>query len=238
MLKNVLKILIVFIVGICGGIFADQILWPYFIERPLFLKYKLTQSPIYVTEKKEIRIQENVALKEAIEKVEKAVVGVRVKTKNGKTIEGSGLILTTDGLIVTLAELIPKDANLSIFVEEELVPWQVLKRDSKENLILIKVEKGGLKTVSFLDLEKMKLGERVFLVGKVFEGKKIKTSVNEGIVKKFDEEKIETNIFEKENLAGSPLFDIEGNFLGLNKLEKDGKIVSIPNVKIKKFAGL
>lgn len=238
MLKNVLKILIVFIVGICGGIFADQILWPYFIERPLFLKYKLTQSPIYVTEKKEIRIQENVALKEAIEKVEKAVVGVRVKTKNGKTIEGSGLILTTDGLIVTLAELIPKDANLSIFVEEELVPWQVLKRDSKENLILIKVEKGGLKTVSFLDLEKMKLGERVFLVGKVFEGKKIKTSVNEGIVKKFDEEKIETNIFEKENLAGSPLFDIEGNFLGLNKLEKDGRIVSIPNVKIKKFAGL
>ena len=71
MLKNIFKIIAIFILGTVGGIFADQILWPYFVERPLFYQYKLEKSPVYVTERKEVFIQENTALEEAIEKVGK-----------------------------------------------------------------------------------------------------------------------------------------------------------------------
>jgi len=236
-MKTLLKILGVFILGIFGGIFADQILWPYFIERPLFYQYRLEKNPIYLTERKEITIQENVALKNAIEKVEKTVIGVKTKTKAGKTLEGSGLIVTSDGLLVTLADLVPQGSNFSFFVDGEIASFQILKRDLKENLVLIKIEKTNLPTVSFFDFEKLKLGERVFLVGVVFEKTGPQKIVNEGIVKSFDEDKIETNISEKENLSGSPLFDIEGNFLGLNKINSDGKVISIPVSKIKTFAG-
>jgi len=235
-MKTLLKILGVFILGIFGGIFADQILWPYFIERPLFYQYRLEKNPIYLTERKEITIQENVALKNAIEKVEKTVIGVKTKTKAGKTLEGSGLIVTSDGLLVTLADLVPQGSNFSFFVDGEIASFQILKRDLKENLVLIKIEKTNLPTVSFFDFEKLKLGERVFLVGVAqppFGG----WVVNEGIVKSFDEDKIETNISENENLSGSPLFDIEGNFLGLNEINSDGKVISIPVTKIKSFAG-
>ena len=103
MVKNILKIIIIFIIGTIGGIFADQILWPYFIERPLFYEYRLEQAPVYVTESKEFFIQENAALKNAIEKVEKTVVGVRTTTKTGIFLEGSGLILTFDGLVIVPA---------------------------------------------------------------------------------------------------------------------------------------
>jgi len=236
-MKTLLKILGVFILGIFGGIFADQILWPYFIERPLFYQYRLEKNPIYLTERKEITIQENVALKNAIEKVEKTVIGVKTKTKAGKTLEGSGLIVTSDGLLVTLADLVPQGSNFSFFVDGEIASFQILKRDLKENLVLIKIEKTNLPTVSFFDFEKLKLGERVFLVGVVFEKTGPQKIVNEGIVKSFDEDKIETNISENENLSGSPLFDIEGNFLGLNKINSDGKVISIPVSKIKTFAG-
>jgi len=236
-MKTLLKILGVFILGIFGGIFADQILWPYFIERPLFYQYRLEKSPIYVTEKKEIRIQENTALTEAIEKVEKAVIGVRTKTGSGKFLEGSGLILTSDGLVVTLADLVPQGSNFSFFVDGEMASFQILKRDLKENLVLIKIEKTNLPTVGFANFEKLKLGERVFLVGVVFEKTGPQKIVNEGIVKSFDEDKIETNISENENLSGSPLFDIEGNFLGLNEINSDGKVISVPVSKIKSFAG-
>lgn len=238
MVKNVFKILAVFVIGICGGIFADQILWPYFVERPLFYQYRLEQNPVYLTEIKEIYIQENVALEKAIERVENSVVLVETKTKTGKILEGSGLILTADGLMITLAELVPQGSTFAFFVEGELTHFQILKRDLKENLALVKLEKKNLKTVSFADLDKIKIGKKVFLVGKIFENEKIKTTVNEGIIKSFDEEKIETNIFEKENLSGTPLFDIEGNFLGLNTIDKEGKIISIPNSKIKTFSGL
>lgn len=238
MLKRILTILGIFILGIFGGIFGSQILWPLLVERPLFLKYKLEPNPIYVTERKEIKIQENTALKEAIKEVERSVVFVRTKTKTGKTLEGSGLILTSDGLLITLEELAPRGSNSSFFVENELVSSQILKRGEKENLILVKAEKKNLKTVGFTNLEKIKIGERIFLLGEVFEEGKIKTVVNEGIIKSFDEEKIETNIFENKNLAGSPLFDIEGNLVGICQIEKDGKVIAIPNSKIKSFSGL
>ena len=237
MKKSVLKIIGVFILGVFGGIFADQILWPYLVERPLFYQYRLEQSPVYVVEKKEVTIQENLAFKNAIEKVEKVVVGVKTRTKEGKILEGSGLILTSDGLVITLANLVPQGSDFSFFVDEKKVSYRILKRDLENNLALVKVEEANLPTVGFANLEKIKLGERVFLVGIVFEGAKIKKTVNEGIIKSFNEDLIETNMFEKNNLAGSPLFDIEGNILGLNTIDKEGRINAIPVSKIKLFSG-
>ena len=240
MLKNISKIISIFIIGIVGGIFADQILWPYFIERPLFHQYRLEQRPVYVTERKEITIQENIALRDAIEKVEKVVVGVRTQTKAEKILEGSGLIVTSDGLVVTLAELVPQGSNFSFFIDgaphQINSGGQILKRDLKENLALIKIEEENLPTVSFADLEKMKLGERVFLVG-ITQPPDGVWVVNEGIVKTFGQDFIKTNIFEKYILAGSPLFNIEGEVLGLNTIDKEGKVIAIPVSKIKEFAG-
>jgi len=237
MLKNLFKIVGIFILGIGGGIFADQILWPYLVERPLFSQYRLEQSPVYLTERKEITIQENVALKNAIEKVEKVVIGVNTITKNGKNLEGSGLIITSDGLVVTLAELVPQGSTFSFFVDDEKVNFQILKRDLKENLALVKIEKSNLPTVSFVDLEKLKLGERVFLVGTIFEEEKPSKIVNEGIVKSFDKDFIKTNIFEKNTLKGSSLFDIEGKVLGINTIDSEGKIIAISISKIKQSLG-
>jgi len=236
-IKNIFKIIGIFILGIFGGIFGDQILWPYFVERPLFYQYRLEQSPVLVTERKEIIIKENVALKNAIGKVEKVVIGVKTETQKGKVLEGSGLIVTTDGLIVTLAELVPQGAKFSFFVEGEKVRYQILKRDLKENLALVKIEKTNLPTLSFADLEKLKLGERVFLVGAIFKKEKMEKMVNEGLVKYFDQDLIETNILEKNNLVGSVLFDIEGNILGINKIDPEGKIISLPVSKIRAFTG-
>ena len=238
MLKDIFKILAIFIIGMVGGIFADQIFWPYFIERPLFYQYRLEQSPVYISERKEVYIQENLALKNGIEKVEKAVIGVRTETQAGKILEGSGLILTTDGLVVTLAELVPQGSVFNFFLDGKRASFQILKRDLKNNLALIKIEEKNLPTVSFADLGKIKLGERVFLVGAVFEKAGLKRTVNEGIIKTFDENSIQTNILEENNLIGSSLFDIEGNVLGINTIDKEGKVVTVPISKIKSFAGL
>jgi S1-C subfamily serine protease len=238
MIKKVLRLITIFILGIGGGIFGAQIFWPYFIERPLFYQYQLEKNPIYLTEKKEITIQENTALKEAIEKVEKVVIGLKTKTKKGKRLEGSALILTSDGLILTLSNLIPPDSRVNFIIDNEIFPGQILKRDQKENLVLAKIEKKNLKSGGFFDFEKLKLGERVFLIGTIFKEGKIKKVVNEGVVKYFDKEIIETSILEKNDLSGSILFDIEGNILGINKIDSQGRVISIPVSKIRSFSGL
>jgi len=231
--KNILKILAIFIIGTIGGIFADQILWPYFIERPLFYEYRLEQAPVYVTEKKEIIIQENTALTEAIKKVEKFIVGIRSISKTGKALEGSGLIVTSDGLIITLADLVPKGWGSSVFLDGEEMTTQVLQR--KNNLALLKVEKTNLSPASFADFEKIKLGQRVFLLGVIFDKKIPQKLVNEGIIKTIDEGILQTNIFEKTSLWGSSLFNIEGQLVGLNTIDKYGRVSAISIKQIRDF---
>jgi len=237
MAKNILKIITIFIIGMVGGIFADQIFWPYFVERPLFYQYRLEKTPIYVTERKEVFIQENTALREAIEKVKNSTIYLQSQTVSGKVLEGSGLILTSDGLVVTLAELVPGGSKFSFYIEGKKTSFQILKRDPKENLALIKLEKESLPTVDFADLEKTKLGERVFLVAKVLKEKEIETTTNEGIIKRFDQDIIETNIFEDKKIKGSPLFNIDGKALGLITVDSQGRVSAIPISKIKSFSG-
>lgn len=219
-----------------GGIFADQILWPYFIERPLFLEYRLEQSPIYVTEEKEIYIQENTALQGAVEKVDKIVVGVRTTAKTGKILEGDGLIVTSDGLVVTLANLLPKDSTTTLFLDGKTIAPKVIQ--IRENLALLRIEGENLPTVGFGDFDRLKLGQRVFLVGVIFSDSVPQKIVNEGIIKYFDQNLlIHTNIFENKNIGGSTLFDIQGNILGLNTVDGEGKVITIPISKIKEFLG-
>jgi S1-C subfamily serine protease len=254
MAKSVLKILAVFVIGTVGGIFADQILWPYFIERPLFHQYRLEQTPIYVTEKKEttLYIQENLALRKTVEDVIPAVVGVKTKTPTGEILKGSGLVVTSDGFIVTLASLVPKGSEFYFFVDDKWPAYQILKRDLENDLALIKVEKSGLKTRGFADLEKIKLAEPVFLVGMNFDVAIPETvtttqsqflvppqqKVNTGIVTTFDETVIKTNISEKTEIEGSPLFNVEGKVVGLNFIDESGQVSAIPITVIRTFIGL
>ena len=248
--KNLLKVFFVLFLGIIGGGIFCVLILPKLIENPYFEKFQIFETfkrEIIVNPKEQIYIQENVALKNAIEKAEKVVMEISTESK-GKTLSASALILTSDGLVVTLDDLLTSKSE--IYYQEEILPFQILKRDQKDNLVLIKVEKSNLPTLSFANEEKLKLGERVFLVGKIFtraalqgeprqrREKETQIVVNEGIIKSFTSEFIETNIFEDEKLRSCPLFDIEGNIVGLNIIEKGKEVKTIPISKIREFTGL
>ena len=227
MLKQFLKILSIFLIGFLGGALSHQIFLSFFL--------KTQPQPIQVIERREVKIQENVALQEAIEKAQKRVIFLQTKTK---TISGCGFILTSDGLAITLNQLIPAGSQTEIFFDGSKIPFQVLKRDQKENLVLLKLEGKNFPTLPFGDLENISIGERVFLVCSFSEREKIQNFANEGLIKTFNEETIITNIIEEEKALGSPLFDIEGKFLGLSQLDKTGKIIVVPISKIRSFANL
>lgn len=236
-LRNIIKIAGFFLVGMAGGIFADQILWPYLVEKPLFLQYNLEKNPVSVVERKETIIQENTALTEAVERSENVVISIKSQTQKG-VIEGSGLIITSDGLIVTLAELVPQGSVFTFFINGRTPSFQILKRDLNKNLALIKLGESKLPTAGFANLENLKLGERVFLIGEVINKAGVSKIVNEGIVRRFDKSSIETNISEKSYLKGSVLFNIKGETVGINTINSEGRAEAIPVSIIKEFAGL
>ena len=228
MVNNVFKIVAVFVIGFCGGLFASQFSWP---------EYQTASISAPIIESREVFIQENTALQDHVKKTEKAIVGIKTKTKTGETISGSGLVVTTDGLVITLAEIIPLKGNYIFFIDGKTPDWKILKRDTKNNLALIKLDLSDLTTVGFSDFEKLRLGERVFLNGIFFDNNKPLSIVNEGVVKFFTDKGIETNMTEKKALMGSALFDIKGELLGLNTIDDEERVTAIPINKIKDFLG-
>jgi len=241
MIKSFLKLISILILGALGGILAQMFVLPYLAEQPYFQKFEfikdLYEKEVVINPKEEIIIQENTALTKAIEKVEKTVVSVKTNNKKGKVLQGSGVIITSDGLMLTLAELVPRGSDFYFFWEGEWLAYEILKRDLKNNLALIKIEKANLPTVSFANPEKIKLGKRVFLVGMNVDKKVGKKLVNQGVVRHLDKNSIQTNIFEKNSLKGSPLFDIEGNLLGLTFIDYENRISAVPISVIHDFIG-
>ena len=237
--KPVLLICSVFLGGLVSGLIFQIFVFPYLLVNPYLADFQFVKNfkegKIVINTKEEIIVQESVVLEKAISKIEKVVVGIQTKTSE-KTISGSGLIVTSDGLIVTLSELAPVGGSISVFIDGEKIKPQIVKRDSANNLILLQIDKSNLKTCGFSNPEDVKLGERVFLLG--INLSTLKPIVNEGIIKYFDEKNIKTNIFETSSLRGSPLFNIESDLVGLNTIDSAGKVNAIPIEKIKTFVGL
>jgi serine protease Do len=242
MSKIILKIIVVFIIGMAGGIFAERVFRPYFDQRSFYQSQIVgEQSPRFSPQEKKVVIKESAALKEAISKVERTVVGIKTKTQTGKIIYGSGIIVTSDGLMVTLAELLPLGSrSFAFFVDGKPQKYQVLKRDLRNNLALVKLKGVDFQTCSFGDFSnKLKLGEKVFLIETFFGKTGVFKGVNQGIIKFFNNQTFQTNIIENNNVSakGSPIFNIKGELLGVSLIDSTGAVSAIPVVKIRDFIG-
>ncbi|MDO8610126.1 MAG: S1C family serine protease [bacterium] len=239
--KTISIIIGVLLLGALGAMLFNVFLLPYLLTNSYFERFQFVKDfkigKIIINQKEQVYIQENTALESVIEKVTKSVVAIQVTTLVQNNYLGSGLIATSDGLVIISANLIPIGSKFNVFINGEKADFKIQKSDYKKNLVLIKVAQNNLPTVGFADFDKIKLGQRVFLIA----ASSIKTNdwlVNEGIVRNFDTTTIKTNIFEKSVVSGSPLFNIYGELLGLNYIDQDGKISAIPVNVIKTFLGL
>lgn len=237
MIKKIPMMVLVFVGGIFGGIFADQILWPYIIERPLFYQYRLEQAPININKKEEIIVKENTALQYAAEKAQKSIVGIKSVIGN-KTQEGTGIIITSDGYVLALNDLVPQGGNYKIYINGKTVDFKILKRDSKSNLVLLKIDESNLSSAGFAEYGSLRYGQRVFLSGVIFNGEDLSHSVNEGVIKTYNEAIIKTNMKDEKKLVGSPIFDIDANLIGLAQVDADLDVTAISIKTIKEFVGL
>lgn len=238
--KKTLKAIGILSLGAFGALLFNVFVLPYLLTNPYFERFQFVKDfksgKIIVNPKEEIRIQENVALEEAILRASRSIVAIQGTGSGGALYSGSGLIVTTDGLVLTLASLTPASSSFNVFLNGEKVNFKVQKKDSKNNLALIKIEKSNLPTVGFSDFNKIKLGQRVFFTG-ALTTKSGSFLANEGIIRNFDQNIIETNISEKSVVNGSSLFNIAGELVGLSYLESDGTVSAVPVNKIKEFLG-
>ena len=151
----------------------------------------------------------------ASDKVSKNVV--RIRSKDGK-VTGLGLVISKDGIIVTDKSVIAPQGDLvAVFPNGQEFPIQVIQSQINGDIVFItailtKDKKIDFYPITFSSGEK--LGQTVFALSF-----KNSNFIDQGIIK--DVNIIKTSITSTDIVAGSPIFDINGDVIGIRLLSGD-----------------
>ncbi|WP_336946998.1 Do family serine endopeptidase [Asaia sp. HN010] len=136
---------------------------------------------------------------------------------------GSGFIISPDGYIVTNNHVIKDADKVSVTLQDGTVlPAKIVGRDSRTDLGVIKIEgKTPFPTVSFGDSDKARVGDRVLAIGNPFG---LSGTVTSGIVSSrgrdinhgLYDDYIQTDASINRGNSGGPLFDLDGQVIGIN----------------------
>ena len=242
--KNIFKLFIILIIGGVGGVLADQFFLPYLSTIPVFSKiefiHRTGNGTTIINPTEKITITENTAIEQAIEKITPCLVSVQSYKDKKLISQGTGFVVTSDGLIITAADLVPAGADqYLVFRNSHSLVAKVSRVDLEDNLALLETEETNLPVVSFINLDDLLLGERAILTGVELNKDKLNYFVNLGIIRSINKEGIEINIIQESGLAnGSPLINVKGEAIGLNLIDENGFIKVISVKDIKEFIGL
>ncbi len=172
------------------------------------------------------------------ERVSPAVVGIvnqqgSVYSFFGRQItqdtSGSGLIVTSDGYIVTNNHVVEGQKGLTVYLSDgRALPAKVIGTDPKTDLAVIKIDATGLPTGVFGNSDQLKPGELAVAIGNPL-GMDFSRTVTSGVVSGLNrvvdisEEAsvrlIQTDAVINPGNSGGPLVNARGEVIGLTSLK-------------------
>ena len=166
------------------------------------------------------------------ETVSPSVVQLRVEGRSGAG-EGSGFIISSDGLIVTnnhVVEVAAEEGKITAaFADGSTAPVTIVGRDPTSDVAVVKADgKSGLPIVELGDSNALKVGQGVVAIGSPFE---LSGTVTSGIVSSLHRptraggeggsqttvmDAIQTDAAINPGNSGGPLVNMQGQVIGIN----------------------
>ena len=141
---------------------------------------------------------------------------------------GSGIIIDSDGYVVTNYHVIQHANEIYINIEEsEDERAEVIGTDRESDLALLKIEKGGLPAVDFGDSDELVRGELAIAIGNPL-GLDFQRSVTSGVISAPDRtmliendyvELVQTDAAINPGNSGGPLVNAKGDVIGINSVK-------------------
>lgn len=162
---------------------------------------------------------------------------IAFKKDNSKS-SGSGFFITTGGIIATNAHVVEDAANIEVIVSNEIGTFtykaKILLVDSKNDVALLKIEDEkfkGLNSIPYGIIENSDVGSKVFTIGYPLNdvmGSNYK--VTDGIISSKsgiadDVRYYQISVPLQPGNSGGPLFNKEGNVIGITSAKLNGKAV-------------
>jgi serine protease Do len=158
-----------------------------------------------------------------LEDLFKNFLGPRSNAPRHVTSLGSGFVIDPTGYIVTNNHVIEDSDQITVSLQDGTqLPAKVIGRDTKTDLALLKVTpKKPLPATHFGDSDKARIGDWVIAIGDPFG---IGSTVTAGIVSARNrninagpyDDFIQTDAPINRGNSGGPLFDMDGNVIGIN----------------------
>lgn len=268
--KGLLFLAMIFFIGGFSGIIGNRFIMPWLSSFDSFQNSKFFQEAnkktTIINKTERVVVEEDYSVAKTAQRVLPSVVSVvsfpQSESGNKSTIKSSqdiqkniktGLILTGDGLIVSVLDKITKEylnqAQQGVATPQE-INFKVLTNNGSEydariyaideysQLVYYKIEQDNLTVPEFGNSNELELGEKIIICGNV--GGQNQNTFSSGIIKEKDytfsllnselssSEKMEGAIMvdaqiEPRNVGG-PAVDFNGNVVGIaNIIEKDGQ---------------
>lgn len=135
---------------------------------------------------------------------------------------GSGFIYSSDGYIVTNAHVVKGAAEITVGLPDRReFDAELIGSDSRTDVALLKVNAEGLPTLTLGDSDRLKVGQWVLAIGSPFG---FEYTATQGIVSALSRSLpnenyvpfIQTDVAVNPGNSGGPLFDLEGDVVGVN----------------------
>jgi serine protease Do len=182
---------------------------------------------------------QGLSAEEVYEKVSPSVVGVVVYDSSATLLsdpkgQGSGIIVSQDGYIVTNSHVIfdSKQSNVKIILsDEEEFPGKIIGLDVKTDLAVIKAEKTGLPAASFGNSDKVKIGQWALAIGNPMG---LTNSLTRGTISAINRslksaqhlvKYIQTDAPINPGNSGGPLLNMLGQVIGINSTKAVGDVI-------------
>lgn len=164
------------------------------------------------------------------EKAQKSVVEIRTERVQQGFIQefvtngaGSGVIITSDGYIVTNNHVIDNAKSVSVILSDgKLYSAEVIGKDPSTDLAVVKIDANDLTPAVFGNSENLKVGETAIAIGNPLGT--LGGSVTNGIISALDRELtignetmtlLQTNAAVNPGNSGGGLFNINGELIGI-----------------------
>lgn len=236
----------VFLVGGFGGVWLDRILLPTLLvkypelSRFEYLK-RVNERTTIVHETEEITVSQEKNISDTIEKVSPAMVRVRNRQTDGQFKEvGSGIILTSDGYLITPLQNLYAGKEESPAIEVQLKSGKVYAatvraRDTNYGQAILKIEENNLPVIPYAGAKDLKLGQKLVIINDAVATDIISKLLDQyqmpGSTASAPQKRIQIGQSLGTAFAGSAVIDVEGKLVGV---EQGGDIV-IPLSEIKSF---
>src|ERR1700730_6596493 len=185
------------------------------------------------------------AIESVADKVSKSVVSVRSRTRG----IGSGVVWTSDGLIVTCSHIVRKLDELEVsFSNGNSFPANVIGNDPYSDIALLKIQANrkndsiSLNPIEIGDSENLKAGQFVLALANPY-GEY--PSITEGIITSersslgggrwggITNNIVITDARLNPGYSGGPLVDVEGKMIGLNAAYVSSRGIAIRTSKVR-----